>query len=244
MYTVLYPWIELVRMPERQDRHFAGKVKAFDAGYARLKNVPYDVIGNLDSDVSFEEDYFSFLLKKLAGDPHLGLVGTAFRDRSGTTYDYRFVSIEHVTGTCQVFRRECFEDIGGYVASKGGAVDSIAVIKARMKGWKTRTFKEKVLLHHRGFGTAEQNILMARFKNGAKDYAVGNHPVWELFRVLYQMTKRPFVLGSLILASGYIWSAIRRTERPISSEVVAFHRNEQMKRLKAFLIHLPAGLGD
>jgi biofilm PGA synthesis N-glycosyltransferase PgaC len=238
-YTVDHPWIELVRMPERRDRHFAGKVHAFNAGYARLTDVPYDVIGNLDSDVSFDQDYFSFLLGKLAEDPSLGLVGTAFRDESGKTYDYRFVSIEHVTGTCQVFRRQCFEQIGGYVPAKGGAVDSIAVITARMKGWKTRTFTDKICLHHRGFGTAEHSALMARFKNGAKDYAVGNHPLWELFRTLYQMTKKPFVLGGLMLVSGYLWSLIRRSKRPVSRELVAFHRQEQMKRLKAFFTNLP-----
>ena len=32
-YANRYPWIELVRMPERKERHFAGKVHAFNAGY-------------------------------------------------------------------------------------------------------------------------------------------------------------------------------------------------------------------
>jgi len=197
------------------------------------------MIGNLDGDVSFDEDYFSFLLHKMVEDPSLGLVGTAFQDPSGESYDYRYVNIEHVTGTCQVFRRQCFEEIGGYVPAKGGAVDSIAVITARMKGWKTRTFTEKICFHHRGFGTAEQSLLKARFKNGAKDYAVGNHPVWELFRTVYQMTKKPFVLGGVMLGCGYLWSSIRRAERPVPPELVVFHRREQMKRLKAFFTHTP-----
>jgi len=234
-YAVHHPWVDLVQMPERRDRNFAGKVHAFNAGYARIADLQYDVIANLDGDVSFDESYFSFLLEQMVEDPRLGLVGTAFRDPSGETYDYRFVSIEHVTGTCQVFRRQCFEDIGGYVPVKTGAVDSIAVITARMKGWKTRTFTEKVCFHHRGFGTAEQSVLRARFKNGAKDYAVGNHPVWELFRAVYQTTKKPFVVGGLMLACGYAWSLIRRVTRPVSPELVAFHRREQMGRLRDFV---------
>jgi len=234
-YAVHHPWVDLVQMPERRDRNFAGKVHAFNAGYARIADLQYDVIANLDGDVSFDESYFSFLLEQMVEDPRLGLVGTAFRDPSGETYDYRFVSIEHVTGTCQVFRRQCFEDIGGYVPVKTGAVDSIAVITARMKGWKTRTFTEKVCFHHRGFGTAEQSVLRARFKNGAKDYAVGNHPIWELFRAVYQTTKKPFVVGGLMLACGYTWSLIRRVARPVSPELVAFHRREQMGRLRDFV---------
>ena len=139
-YAVGRPWIELVRMPERHERHFAAKVNAFNAGYARMKDLDYQVMCSMDGDISFDEDYFSFLLRKLAEDPALGLVGTPFKENSGQVYDYRFVSIEHVSGACQVFRRECFEQIGGYVPVKGGGIDLIAVITARMKGWKTRTF--------------------------------------------------------------------------------------------------------
>src|SRR5258708_21245530 len=119
-YAAGHPWIELVRMPERKERHFAGKVLAFNAGYARMQDLPYQAIGSVDGDASFDAEYFSFLLQKLAEDPKLGLAGTAFRETSKEDYDYRFVSIEHVTGICQLFRREGFEDIGGGVAPPGG----------------------------------------------------------------------------------------------------------------------------
>src|SRR5713101_4513507 len=230
-----HPWIELARMPERWERDFAGKVHAFNAGYARVRDLDYEVIVSLDADISFDEDYFSLLLGKLSADPTLGLVGTPFQEVSGETYDYRFVSIEHVSGACQVFRRECFEAIGGYLPVKGGSIDHIAVITARMKGWKTRTFTEKVCLHHRGIGTAERGTLMVRFRTGAQDYALGGHPLWELFRTVYQMTKRPFGIGGLMLVVGYVWALVRREEKPISREMVAFRRREQMRRLRQFL---------
>jgi GT2 family glycosyltransferase len=232
-YADEHRWIELVRMPERSERHFAGKVHAFNAGYAMVKDLKYDMIGSLDGDISVDEDHFSFLLSKLAEDPKLGLVGTPFKGRS--TYDYRFVSIEHVSGACQLFRRECFEEIGGYVPVKQGGVDHIAVITARMKGWKTRTFTDKVCLHHREIGSAEHSALVARFRCGALDYALGGHPVWELFRTVYQMTKRPFVVGGLMLLAGYVWAIVRRVERPVSRELVEFRRREQMRRLRKFL---------
>ena len=230
-YAAEHKWIELLRMPERKERHFAGKVYAFNAGWARVKELPYEVIACLDADISFDKDYFPFLLEKLAADTKLGIVGTPFVDTSGETYDYRFVSIEHVSGACQVFRRECLEAIGGYVPVRGGGIDSIAVITARMKGWKTRTFPEKVYIHHRSMGTAQQGLLKAKFKFGAEDYALGNHPIWELFRTTYQMTKKPFVLGGLALGAGYLWSLVRHPDRPVSRELVDFHRREQMHRL-------------
>jgi glycosyltransferase involved in cell wall biosynthesis len=234
-YVADNSWIELLRMPERQERHFAGKVLAFNAGYAKVKDLEHDAIGCVDGDASFDNDHFAFLLQKLAEDSALGLVGTAFRESSNSTYDYRFVSIDHVTGICQLFRRKCFEDIGGYIPARGGAIDRIANIAARMKGWKTRTFTEKVYFHHRRMSTAEQGILKARFKDGAKDYTVGSHPVWELFRTVYQMTKAPFIIGGLTLLLGYTWSSVRGVKRPVSDEMVRFHRREQMQRLKEFL---------
>ena len=234
-YEAVHPWIELVRMPERRERNFAGKVYAFNAGYAKMKGLGYEVIGNLDGDVSFDDDYFGFLLRKLVEDPALGLVGTPFKDSSIHAYDYRFVGIDHVSGFCQLFRRKCFEEIGGYVPVKGGGVDYIAVITARMKGWKTRTFTDKVCLHHRGIGTAQHGLLMNRFRNGIKDYALGSHPLWELFRAAYQMTRRPFVIGGLLLLSGYLYALVRQAERPVSHELLVFRRREQMERLRKVL---------
>jgi glycosyltransferase involved in cell wall biosynthesis len=233
-YAAEHSWIELVRQPERVERHFAGKVHAFNAGYSRVKDLEWNVIGSMDADISFNEDYFSFLLGKLAEDAQLGLVGTPFKDT--TIYDYRFVSIEHVSGACQLFRRECFEDIGGYLPVKSGGIDHIAVLTARMKGWKTRTFTERICLHHRKIGTAERGVLRAKFRVGALDYVLGGHPLWELFRTMYQMTKKPYVIGGLMLLIGYTVSCVRRVKRPVPSELVDFRRREQMRRLRKFLV--------
>ena len=218
-------------MPARRERHFAGKAYAFNAGLARVESLCYEVIGNLDADVSFDEGYFAFLLARVAEDPNLGVFGTAFKDRS-LHYDYRFVSIEHVAGPLQVFRRQCLKDIGGYVPSKSGGVDHIAVITARMKGWKTRTFPDKVFRHHRQMGTAARGLVMARFKSGRVDYMLGGHPVWEVFRACYQMAKPPYIVGGIALLAGYVSAGARRAQRPVSQELVRFRRREQMHRLK------------
>src|SRR5262245_53451983 len=145
-------WITLIRMPEHRDRSFAAKVQCFNAGLAEVQDLSFDVVGSLDADISFEPDYFEFLLGKFEGNPRLGVAGTPFVE-SGIQYDYRFTNIEHVSGACQLFRRECFDEIGGYVPIRGGGIDWTAVTTARMKGWQTRTFTEKTCLHHRPMGT-------------------------------------------------------------------------------------------
>jgi glycosyltransferase involved in cell wall biosynthesis len=236
-YLAAYPWIELMRMPERRERSFGGKAHAVNAAYARLRCLDFDVVVILDADISVSDGHFAFLLSKLAEDPALGLVGAPFQDASGETYDYRFVSIEHVSGACQVFRRKCFEEINGYVPLPVGGIDHVAVITARMKGWKTRTFTETVCRHHRELGTAEHNTYASSFRTGIKDYTIGGHPLWELARVALQVFQRPFVLRGLALGAGYFWSMARRVKRPIPTEIQEFHRQEQMQRLKK-LFHL------
>ena len=243
-YMAGHPWIELVRMPDRAERHFAAKVDAFNAGYAKARDTESDVIVSLDADISFENEYFAFLLEKLSADEALGLVGTPFRELSGETYDYQFVSIEHVSGACQVFRRECFEAVGGYMPVKGGSIDHIAVITARMKGWKTRTFTEKSCLHHRAMGTAGRSLLRSRFKLGMKDYAIGNHPMWEFFRAARQMTLPPVLTGALALAAGYLWGVLGQVPRPVSPDLISFHRREQMQRLSRFIRGNRSVVGD
>jgi len=228
------PWLELIRMPEHRDRQFAAKVKCFNAAYEKVKHLNYDIIGNLDADISFDSDYFGFLLKKFVQNSELGVAGTPFVEGS-SHYDYRFTSIEHVSGACQLFRRECFEEIGGYIPIKSGGIDWIAVITARMKGWKTRTFVEKTCIHHRKIGTGNSTSLLARFKYGIKDYYIGGHPLWEIFRAIYQMKNKPYIIGGFVLFAGYAWAFLRRYERPVANELITFYRREQMERLKAII---------
>jgi len=228
------PWMVLLRMPERTERHFAGKVHAFGAGYAEVRHLDYDVIGNLDADLTFDDEYFSFLLEKFAGNPKLGVGGTPFREQ-GEQYDYRFSSVEHVSGACQLFRRECFEAIGGYVPLKAGGIDLMAVLNARMHGWQTRTFTEKTSEHHKKTQSGKHSSLKATFKSGYHDYLMGGHPLWQIFRSAYQMTKRPVVVGGLALCAGYYWAVLTRAPWIVPHELVNFRRGEQMRRLRTFL---------
>ena len=223
--------MELVELPQRKDRSFSKKVHSFNAGYDKVKGVEYKIIGNLDADISFDKDYFEFLLGKFSEVPEIGVAGTGYTE-DGRVAKY---SYKDVAGQCQIFKRECFEDIGGYFPSKYGGVDWIAVRTARMKGWKTRTFSEKSFVHHRLMGTAESTQLQSKIHYGKKDYFLGNHPLWECFRVMYQMTQRPYVIGGLLLLCGYVWAFLVRMPRPISREVIDFNRKEQLERIKLTL---------
>jgi glycosyltransferase involved in cell wall biosynthesis len=234
-YLGRYPWIELLRRPARADRSFAGKAHAVNAALQHVASLQFDVIGNLDADVSFGSDHLAFLMDKFAADLHLGVAGTPFTEEGYDSARDSFEGENYVAGPCQLFRYKCFQEIGGYVPNRAGGVDWIAVMTARMRGWKVRSFSERRFHHHRSMGTAEKGKLSALFAYGQKDYYLGGSPVWQLFRVAYRVAKRPYLVGGLALLFGYCWAAGRRMERPVSAELVRFHQQEQMKKLQAIL---------
>ena len=219
-----------------RDRSFASKAHAVNNGLERANSLQFEIVGNLDADVSFAPDYMEFLMQRFSEDPKLGVAGTPFtQDGDYDSSKDSFEGENYVSGPCQLFRRECFHEIGGYVPNRAGGLDWIAVMTARMKGWKVRSFSEKRFHHYRTLGTAEKGPVRALFSYGEKDYYLGGSPVWQLFRVAYRMTKRPVVLGGLALLSGYMWAALRRSNRAVSPELMRFHRHEQMEKLRAIL---------
>ena len=235
-YASRHPWIDLVRRGPRTNRSFAGKAHAVKAGLDRLSElgVQFDVVGNLDGDVSFDADYMRFVVEKFAHDARLGIAGTPFTQDGG--YDSARDSFEgenYVAGPCQLFRYACFNEIGGYVANHAGGVDWIAVMTARMQGWTVRAFPDKRFHHHRTLGTAERGVVSALFSYGQKDYYLGGSPIWQLFRGLYQSTKRPLVVGGAALFVGYSWAWMTRVPRAVSPELMQFHRAEQLRKLRA-----------
>ena len=235
-YAVRYPWIELVRRPQRVDRSFAGKAHAVSAGLERVRGLDFEVMGNLDADVSFEPDYLAFVTEKFVSDPKLGVAGTPFTEVGGydSTRD-SFEGANFVAGPCQLFRMTCWQDIGGYVANKAGGVDWIAVMTARMKGWTVRAFPEKRFHHHRSMGTAQRGRLASAFSYGEKDYYLGGSPLWQLFRGTYRMAKRPYAFGGLALLAGYFSAMLRRMPRVVSPELMRFHRRDQITKLRAIM---------
>jgi glycosyltransferase involved in cell wall biosynthesis len=234
-YASRHAWIRYLRRPEHADRQFAAKAQAFAAGYAGACSIPHDVVGNLDADLSFEPDTMEFLLARFSEDPGLGVAGVPFIEKATRAYDYRFTNIEHVSGACQLFRRECFEAIGGYRPIKGGGIDWLAVTTARMKGWRTRTFTERTILHHRTIGTGGSTRLGFLYRQGVKEYYLGSHPAWQTFRALYQMKRRPYVIGGMAIFAGFFTSAIRGIKRQAPPDVIRFCRQEQIRRLGAAL---------
>jgi len=233
-YLESFPWIEVLQMARHRNYEFAAKARCFNAAVERVSGLEFDIIANLDADISFDESYFEFLLAKFNEIPSLGVAGTPMREGDyDAGADARF-NDKDVFGACQVFRRRCLEEIGGYAPIKGG-IDWVAVRTARMIGWTTRSFMEKRFIHHGTMGASDCSVWRSFLRYGEKDYFLGNHPLWEIGRIGYQMMQSPIVVRGILIFVGYLWASLRRIERPIPPALIRFNRREQLVDLQRIL---------
>ncbi|MBI5453579.1 MAG: glycosyltransferase family 2 protein [Deltaproteobacteria bacterium] len=231
-WSRLHPFIRLVRREGGRTRDFGSKAVAFKAGLDSITS-KYDFIGNLDADITFGPDYYRDLLKAFS-DERLGLAGGVIYELIGREFVPQKNFPESVAGAIQLFRRECFVDIGGYIPISAGGIDAAAEISARMRGWRVRAFDDLKAFHHRRVSGGNGRVLKSRFRHGVAHYLLGYHPLFEIMKCAYRVQDRPYVLGALCTLAGYAWSAAIGCERPVSGEFVEFIRNEQRERLRSF----------
>ena len=95
-------------------RDLTAQVHAINRGFAQLKNVESDFVGNLDADVTLEPAYFERLLEK-SREARLGLAGGFIHEEKEGQFQSRKSNVESsVAHAVQLFRRECLEELGGY----------------------------------------------------------------------------------------------------------------------------------
>ena len=226
-------FITYLRLDNASQRNFASKIFTFLAGYKKLRHEKFDLIGNLDADITFDKHYYQKIIKQFLEDPNLGIGG-------GDVYDYYDNQLhkvpcyyESVFGAVQMFRKECYDQIGGLQPIRIGGEDTVAEVMARKHGWKTQTFPEIKVKHHRRTGTEGANVYAARFRQGKKDYLLGYHPLFTTVRCCYRVFETPYVLGGFLRLGGYFSSYFDKNLKPeVPDEFRDFIQQEQVDRLK------------
>jgi len=228
-YARTFPWIRLV---ERTDRGYAepgrGVIEAFYAGYERIEHRDFDFIVKLDGDLTFEEKYFEFLFDRFRETPSLGMAsGVCYLETSNGLEREKHPEF-HVRGPSKVYRRECWEQIGGLVKHLGW--DTIDEIKAQYHGWETRSYKELVIIHHKVTGK-NTGVFKWAVKLGQSDHYCGYHPLFLLAKGVRRLFFPPYILGGVGILWGYFRNYFGKLEQFPEKDVVRFLQKEQMKRL-------------
>jgi len=226
-------FLRLLKITDSGGRHFGHKANAFNAAVRSLSDCDYEFIGNLDADIALPPQYYERVLAKFESDPTLGLAGGSVETKLRNGFVSLMVAPDSVSGAVQLFRRACFEQIGGgYLALERGGIDAAAEVVTRMKGWRVRSFQEITVRENRYMGTANHRFLRSRMNEGARFHSLGYDTTFFLLRAIYRMKSKPYVIGSLGALIGFLAARLRREPIALSSEVVAYLQNEQRTKLK------------
>jgi len=232
-YAAEHDFIVLMRRESTGQRVFSAQARAVNAAYETLRDLDFDFIGNLDADITFDPEYYETALDEFDKNPRLGIAGGAILERVRGEFEPRPGNRERcVAGAIQLFRRACFEKVGGYHPLQYGGYDSVAQEMARMKGYEVRSFPHLGVYHHRPTGSVGAGVLRARAREGAQDYCIGNHPVYELAKAIHRIFEAPYCIGSLARLWGYTRLWITGTKVDLPPEFLRYFRRSQVSMLK------------
>jgi biofilm PGA synthesis N-glycosyltransferase PgaC len=224
-----HDWIRLVRLSNRGFRKSgAGVVEAFYEGFEKLRYTNWEFIVKLDADLSFAPEYFAQLFRKFEEEPKLGIAGGNLFHLVNGELKLEKCPRFHVRGATKVYRRECWDAIRGLVTAPGW--DIVDETKANMMGWKTASFEDIQVIHHRFTGTAESKW-RDQLKNGKAYYVAGYHPLFMAAKCVYRMASKPYVVGSAAMAYGFLSSYFQRPEQSRDRKLVKYVRRQQLRRL-------------
>jgi len=228
-YTEKYDWIKLINRKDKGHRPGRGVVEAFYAGYNQIVHKDFDFIVKLDGDLSFKPTYFESLFNEIEKNPKLGMASGKTYVPKGKKLILERCSDSHVVGASKVYKKECFEQIGGLPVTLGW--DIIDELKAQMKGWETRSYKDLVLIHYKIIGWRQKGISKGWFLGGQIFYYLGYLPLFIVTKGFYRMIEKPYLIGGLAMLFGYFKALIRREKQIEDKEMIRFLRKQQLRRL-------------
>ncbi len=228
-YAQRVPWMSLVQRPNRGFREpGSGVIQAFNVGFSLVGSLDWSFVVKLDADLGFETDYFERCFHEFAKNPRLGIAGgTIYHCRNGTL-EPELCPAFHVRGATKIYRRECWQAIGGLHSIPGW--DTVDEVKANMLGWQTLTFPHLKVLHYRYTGAAE-GMWRNAVKNGRASYIAGYHPLFMLARCLKRLPERPVLVGAIGLLYGFVSGYFRRIPRLDDKDMIRYLRRQQLHRL-------------
>ncbi len=240
-YGLRYDFIHCLRRERAaSERYFASNVYAIMDGVRHLQDLPYDFLAVLDADITLPPDYYEQILAEFRADPNLGAASGVYENLVNGRLRKVLNDRRSTPKAIQVFRRACFEQIGGYLPLAHGGEDTCSCVMARMHGWRTWSFPNVKAVHLRPTGVRNaRSLLRARFLQGLCEYGLATHPLFMIVKSLRRcVLEPPLLVGGLLRLSGFTYGYLKREPRQIPAEVAAYIRREQVNRV-FFLNRIP-----
>jgi biofilm PGA synthesis N-glycosyltransferase PgaC len=226
-----HTWIQVIHRADRGFRQQGtGVIQAFYEGFELCRNLNWNFLVKFDGDLSFTNDYFESCLGRFAKSPKLGIGGGVIcrSENGGLVVESRGDPRFHVRGATKIYRRECWDQIGGLLKAPGW--DTVDELKANMLGWETYTFEDLKLRQHKDTGSAD-GAWRNWVKNGLANYVSAYHPLFMAAKCTKRAFARPYLLGAVGLAYGFVSGYVRRFPRVDDSAFASYVRSQQLRKL-------------
>ena len=194
-YAARFPWMRVIRRPDRGGRKLGGGViDAFYGGYDTIDPGAFEYLCKLDLDLDLPPGYFAGLMDRMEANPRIGTCSGKpyFVTPGKRDTDVRFpltdlsnlvsekTGDENSVGASKFYRTACFREIGGFV--HGLMWDGIDGHRCRQLGWIAVSWDDPELrfLHLRPMGTSHKNWWTGRARHGFGQYFMGTTPIYML----------------------------------------------------------------
>jgi poly-beta-1,6-N-acetyl-D-glucosamine synthase len=229
-YAANYSRIKTVKRKTKPHSPGAGVVDAFYEGFDALKTKDWDFVIKLDGDLEFEPEYFETLINEFASNPKLGLAsGVTYEPDNNGGFKRDSMPDDHVRGAAKMYRRKCWNDIGGLQRVLGW--DTIDELKAQVQGWETRSYKQLKIIHYKPIGYKQTNVVKREIKAGERQHYLGYLSLFAILRGFYRMLQKPYLVAGALNIYGFTRSRIFRTEQIREKELVRHLQSKQWDRL-------------
>jgi glycosyltransferase involved in cell wall biosynthesis len=228
-YEARYSWLRVLHRMNRGKRvPGTGVMQAFYEGYHRLMTTDWEFLMKLDGDVGLEPDYFQRCFERFCENPHLGICGGAmYCIRDGRLRREPHPSF-HVRGPIKLYRRACWEAIGGLITAPGW--DTVDEVEAQRLGWQTLTFRDLTVIHFRPTGS-EQGPWRDGVKMGRAAYVSRYHPIFMTVKCVRRVFQKPYFYCGVAHAYGYITGYLKDLPRVENRDFRRYIRTQQLRRL-------------
>jgi glycosyltransferase involved in cell wall biosynthesis len=241
-YASRVDWITVLKTQRTGERQPGSPViRAFNAGYALVRDTDFDFVVKLDCDLDLPADYFQQLVTRFQSNSRLGIASGVYLETKQDRWAAVKMPPYHAAGATKMIRRSCFEDIQGFITSPGW--DTVDEIKAQVAGWTTSHFEDLHFYHLKpegsGIGKLRTNLM-----HGEIYYLTGGGAAFFFLKFIDRLVHaRPFLLAPIALLWGFFRPWVLRQSRLVSPAEARFYRRLLNSRIWG-AVALPAARPD
>ncbi len=221
-FTAKHSFIKSVYNNSEKNHQPGSKViSAFYEGFKTL-DTNFNFIGKFDADIILPPDYFEKVLALFASNEKTGIAGGNLYIEDGDNWKFEAISKKtKVRGPIKLYRKECFEAIGGLKKAIGW--DTVDELLAQYHGWQIKTDTSLHVKHLKPTGKAYSKN--SKHKQGEAFYRM-RYGFWLTFIASAKLASKKKSLAFFINSiKGYFKAKSAKLEFIVSEKEGKFIRN-------------------